>query len=103
LNCTADFSFPLSRQLRTPGVVRRPLPTPAIFSDPFLLADPDISKLNAAQLNKQLDLVEGALKKILGIKPRFVRAPYGSHNPANIAVLKNRGYVLFFPSLFSTF
>ncbi|GAA5907747.1 hypothetical protein JCM6882_008962 [Rhodosporidiobolus microsporus] len=53
---------------------------------------PDIAKLSDAQLNKQLDLVESALKKIIGVKPRFFRAPYGSVSSANLKVLKSRGY-----------
>ncbi|PRQ75731.1 hypothetical protein AAT19DRAFT_12753 [Rhodotorula toruloides] len=52
----------------------------------------DISKITPAQLNKQLDLVETALKKILGIKPRFFRPPYGSYNDAALKVLQQRGY-----------
>ncbi|GAA5838962.1 hypothetical protein JCM11251_007840 [Rhodosporidiobolus azoricus] len=53
---------------------------------------PDIARLSDSQLNKQLDLVETALRKILGVKPRFFRAPYGSVSSANLRVLKNRGY-----------
>ncbi|BGP19962.1 hypothetical protein JCM10213_006739 [Rhodosporidiobolus nylandii] len=55
---------------------------------------PDISKLSAAELNKQLDLVETALKKIIGVKPRFFRPPYGSYNSDNLQVLKERGYTV---------
>ncbi|ORY86050.1 hypothetical protein BCR35DRAFT_302700 [Leucosporidium creatinivorum] len=53
---------------------------------------PDISTLTDAQLNGQLTFVETALKKILGVKPRFFRPPYGSYNAANLRVLKSRGY-----------
>ncbi|GAA6011615.1 hypothetical protein JCM10207_002679 [Rhodosporidiobolus poonsookiae] len=55
---------------------------------------PDISKLTDAQLNKQLDLVETALKKILGVVPRLFRAPYGSISSANVKVLQKRGYTI---------
>ncbi|KAL7337208.1 putative chitin deacetylase [Rhodotorula toruloides] len=54
----------------------------------------DIAKITPAQLNKQLDLVETALMKILGIKPRFFRPPYGSYNSAALKVLQQRGYTV---------
>ncbi|GAA5858644.1 hypothetical protein JCM8547_001403 [Rhodosporidiobolus lusitaniae] len=53
---------------------------------------PDIATITPAQLNKQLDLVETALQKILGVKPRLFRAPYGSITSANLKVLQSRGY-----------
>ncbi|KAH9821207.1 family 4 carbohydrate esterase [Melampsora americana] len=37
---------------------------------------PDITTLSAADFNIQLDLVETAMKKILGVKPRYFRPPY---------------------------
>ncbi|GJN93944.1 hypothetical protein Rhopal_007003-T1 [Rhodotorula paludigena] len=55
---------------------------------------PDIAKLSEAQLHKQLDLVEGAFKKILGIKPRLFRPPYGSYNDRALKVLQQRGYTV---------
>ncbi|GAA6040004.1 hypothetical protein JCM8097_002663 [Rhodosporidiobolus ruineniae] len=55
---------------------------------------PDIATLTPAQLNKQLDIVETALQKILGVKPRLFRPPYGSVSQANMDVLKKRGYVV---------
>ncbi|GAA5917816.1 hypothetical protein JCM8208_000398 [Rhodotorula glutinis] len=54
----------------------------------------DITKITASQLNKQLDLVEGALKKIIGAKPRFFRPPYGAVNDAQVKVLQQRGYTV---------
>lgn len=53
---------------------------------------PNISTLNADQLNLQLELVEIALKKILGVIPRYFRPPYGSYNEQNLQVLLKRGY-----------
>ncbi|KAK4703131.1 hypothetical protein P7C70_g3086, partial [Phenoliferia sp. Uapishka_3] len=75
----------------------------------------DIATLTGPEFEEQLTLVETALKKILGIKPRFFRPvsymfvrqcwavpiidvalknqkPYGSYNKANLAILKKRGY-----------
>ncbi|GAA5987484.1 hypothetical protein JCM5350_003097 [Sporobolomyces pararoseus] len=54
----------------------------------------DIAKLSTDELNRQLDYVEQALKKILGIKPRFFRPPYGSYSSEALQVLKNRGYTV---------
>ncbi|KAH9811548.1 family 4 carbohydrate esterase [Melampsora americana] len=53
---------------------------------------PNITLLTAAQFNQQLDLVEIAMKKILGVKPRFFRPPYGDVNEENLQILKRRGY-----------
>jgi peptidoglycan/xylan/chitin deacetylase (PgdA/CDA1 family) len=52
----------------------------------------DISKLSTSELNQQLDLIETALMKILGVKPKYFRPPYGSYNSKALAVLKSRGY-----------
>jgi peptidoglycan/xylan/chitin deacetylase (PgdA/CDA1 family) len=77
----------------------------------------DISTLSADELNDQLAYVEEALKKILGVKPRFFREshrvwdlrvncleltersslafpgpPYGSYSSEALQVLRNRGY-----------
>jgi len=69
------------------------LPPGEHLSDVQLLdADVDITKITASQLIKQLDLVEGALKKIIGAKPRFFRPPYGAVNDAQVKVLQQRGY-----------
>ncbi|GAA5876878.1 hypothetical protein JCM1840_002688 [Sporobolomyces johnsonii] len=54
----------------------------------------DIATITPAELNEQLDLVETALKKILGVKPRFFRPPYGSYNAQALQVLKERGYTV---------
>jgi peptidoglycan/xylan/chitin deacetylase (PgdA/CDA1 family) len=36
--------------------------------------------------------METALKKILGIKPRFFRPPYGSYNNQVLEILKEYNY-----------
>ncbi|POW07984.1 hypothetical protein PSTT_07860, partial [Puccinia striiformis] len=54
----------------------------------------NISTLSATQLHQQLDLVERALMKILGVKPKFFRAPYGEHNQQSLDILKKRGYIV---------
>ncbi|MBW0472072.1 hypothetical protein O181_011787 [Austropuccinia psidii MF-1] len=53
---------------------------------------PDISKLTETQFHQQLDWLEIALQKILGIKPKYFRPPFGSIADHNIRILKSRGY-----------
>ncbi|EGG03026.1 family 4 carbohydrate esterase [Melampsora larici-populina 98AG31] len=51
--------------------------------------------LNSAtyeEINQQLDLLEQALIKILGVKPRWFRPPYGEYNDLVLQVLAERGY-----------
>jgi len=43
-------------------------------------------------LHEELTRIEDALKKILGIKPKFFRPPYGSFNEEALDVLESRGY-----------
>lgn len=59
-----------------------------------MISSYDITLGTAAQLGAQLDLLETALLKILGIKPALFRAPYGSTNPELIAYLNSRGYTV---------
>ncbi|PLW57542.1 hypothetical protein PCANC_02624 [Puccinia coronata f. sp. avenae] len=54
----------------------------------------NISTLSVRELHRELDLNEEALIKILGIKPKFFRAPYGEHTKENLKVLKERGYIV---------
>ncbi|GAA6008464.1 hypothetical protein JCM11491_004488 [Sporobolomyces phaffii] len=54
----------------------------------------DIATLSPDELDAQLEYVEDALQKILGVKPRFFRPPYGSYSSEALQVLKNRGYTV---------
>lgn len=51
---------------------------------------PDISKLNNHQLDQQVQLVEDALWKILGVVPACFRAPYGNIRPDQVKYLNDR-------------
>lgn len=51
---------------------------------------PDISKLTNQQLDRQVQLVEDALWKILGVVPACLRAPYGSIRDDQVQYLNNR-------------
>jgi len=53
---------------------------------------PDLTTLSTSEIKKELDLVETALKKILGIKPKYFRPPYGSYNDNILKILKEYNY-----------
>lgn len=55
---------------------------------------PDITTITSARFEEELTLLETALQKILGIKPKYFRPPYGSYNSAALAILKQRGYTV---------
>ncbi|SCV72938.1 BQ2448_6863 [Microbotryum intermedium] len=50
----------------------------------------DITKMAPDALAQQLDLVDEALWKIIGVKPKFFRPPYGKHNAASIKAVEAR-------------
>lgn len=43
-------------------------------------------------MNHQLSLVEEALVKILGVRPKWFRPPYGEYNDGVLQVAGSRGY-----------
>ena len=53
---------------------------------------PGLTKLSESELNTELEKVEVALKKILGIKPKLFRPPYGNYDNDALRVLEDRGY-----------
>lgn len=55
---------------------------------------PHIADLNATEFTQQLVLIETALKKILGVKPKFFRPPYGQYKQQNLDILKQKGYTV---------
>lgn len=54
----------------------------------------DITLYNTSVLGAQLDMVETALWRILGVKPALFRPPYGSYNNVTLAYLNSRGYTV---------
>ncbi|OAV93310.1 hypothetical protein PTTG_00916 [Puccinia triticina 1-1 BBBD Race 1] len=44
------------------------------------------------QISYQLELIETAMVKILGVKPLYFRPPYGEYNDLVLQVLQDRGY-----------
>ncbi|TFK43956.1 hypothetical protein BDQ12DRAFT_731910 [Crucibulum laeve] len=53
---------------------------------------PDLTTLSAADVTTQLTRLETAFKKILGVKPKWMRPPYGATNAATLSTLKGLGY-----------
>jgi peptidoglycan/xylan/chitin deacetylase (PgdA/CDA1 family) len=54
----------------------------------------DITTLSSWELDQELDELENALWKILGVKPALFRPPYGSYNQDTIDNLNERGYTV---------
>ncbi|KAG8908924.1 Carbohydrate esterase 4 protein [Tulasnella sp. 403] len=54
----------------------------------------DMTQLAAGPLKKELTKLDTALKKIIGIKPAFVRPPYGNYDDNARAVAKSNGQSL---------
>ncbi|WRT66748.1 uncharacterized protein IL334_003711 [Kwoniella shivajii] len=52
----------------------------------------DLTTLDEAGINQELEKVENAFIKILGLKPLYFRPPYGSYNDLVLQVLAQRGY-----------
>ncbi|KAH8921559.1 carbohydrate esterase family 4 protein [Atractiella rhizophila] len=53
---------------------------------------PDMTTLSDTQVRQQLDLVETATKKIVGVVPKFFRFPYGAKNDHLLEIAKEYKY-----------
>lgn len=53
---------------------------------------PDLTKLDYNGIDQELEKVEAAFIKILGLKPTYFRPPYGNYNDLVLQVLRDRGY-----------
>ncbi|KAK4704686.1 hypothetical protein P7C70_g1526, partial [Phenoliferia sp. Uapishka_3] len=51
-----------------------------------------ISTLSPEQLEEEFALLEVALDKILGLKPKYFRPPFSSYNAASLSYAESRGY-----------
>ncbi|OCF35058.1 deacetylase [Kwoniella heveanensis CBS 569] len=52
----------------------------------------DLTTLSEGEIHEELEKVENAFIKILGLKPLYFRPPYGSYNDLVLSVLAQRGY-----------
>ncbi|WOO78040.1 Chitin deacetylase [Vanrija pseudolonga] len=53
---------------------------------------PDLTKLDYNGINQELEKLETAFIRILGVKPLYFRPPFGSYNNLVLQVLRDRGY-----------
>jgi len=54
-------------------------------------AHKDLATLDRTAMNREFWLLELALRRIIGVKPAFMRPPYGSYNNLVLEVAKERG------------
>ncbi|TXT10212.1 uncharacterized protein COLE_04146 [Cutaneotrichosporon oleaginosum] len=52
----------------------------------------DLARLNKDQIHDELDRLEVAMMRILGVRPVYFRPPYGSYNNLVLEVLRERAY-----------
>lgn len=55
---------------------------------------PDLTTLNKNQIKDQMVRTEGAIKSIIGIRPRFMRPPFGYLDQKSTEMLKSLGYII---------
>lgn len=52
----------------------------------------DFASRSEADINSELEKVETAFRKILGVKPKYMRPPHGIYSDTLLKVLSQRGY-----------
>jgi len=57
-------------------------------------AHKDLTTLSSKEIHSEMGRVEGALERIIGVKPAFMRPPYGSYNDLVRKVAHARGQKL---------
>lgn len=55
---------------------------------------PDLTQLSREQIKDQMERTDDIFKSIVGIRPRFVRPPYGYVNMKVVNFLKSLGYIV---------
>ncbi len=55
---------------------------------------PDLTGLSTEELRRQMRKTDQAIQSVVGVRPRFVRPPYGYVNRRVVGVLKRDGYIL---------
>lgn len=55
---------------------------------------PDLTKLSRDQIKDQMDRADNAIQSIIGIRPRFMRPPYGYVNQKVVNCLQSSGYLI---------
>ena len=55
---------------------------------------PDLTTLNRDQIKDQMDRTDEAIQSIIGIRPRYMRPPYGYVNQRVVSSLRSCGYLI---------
>jgi peptidoglycan-N-acetylglucosamine deacetylase len=55
---------------------------------------PDLTTLSRDQIKDQLDRTDDVIQSIIGIRPRFMRPPYGYVNQRVVNTLRSHGYLI---------
>lgn len=55
---------------------------------------PDLTNLSKDQISEQMRQTDEIIQSIIGIRPRFMRPPYGYVNQKVVNVLRSSGYVI---------
>ncbi len=55
---------------------------------------PDLTSLSRDQIFEQMERTDQVIQSIVGIRPRFVRPPYGYVNQKVVNVLRSCGYII---------
>lgn len=53
---------------------------------------PDMTKLTADQINKELDITASTIKELTGVDPTLFRPPFGAYNNNLIEISESKGY-----------
>ncbi|KAG2180935.1 hypothetical protein INT43_008515 [Umbelopsis isabellina] len=54
----------------------------------------DLDSLSESGIQKEMEQLEDALMRVIGVKPAFMRPPYGNSNEKTTEVLNNLGYTV---------
>lgn len=55
---------------------------------------PDLTQLTRDQIKDQMDQTSDAIQSVIGVRPRFMRPPYGYVNMKVVNCLKSSGYLI---------
>ncbi|KAG0258109.1 hypothetical protein BG011_003540 [Mortierella polycephala] len=54
----------------------------------------DLATLSVTKMTEEMTKLDNAVKEIIGVRPMFMRPPYGSTNPGVLSLLKKLGYTI---------
>lgn len=84
--------FLVGRMLRQhPEVARRIASTPGMTIANHTLSHPMLTRIGAAEARREIVGNTALITKVTGVRPRYLRPPYGLHNAAVDAVARSQG------------